>query len=46
VGLVGQFSLSSDVLPGGMRDSGYVAKRLAKGTAPTREPVVARTAAI
>jgi putative flavoprotein involved in K+ transport len=31
VGLVGQFSLSSDVLPGRQRDAAYVAKRLAAG---------------
>lgn len=32
VGLPGQFSLSSDVLPGRQRDAAYVAKRLVGGT--------------
>lgn len=44
VGLIGQFSLSSDVLPGRLRDAGFVAKRLAaRGRTPTtsRETAVA-----
>jgi putative flavoprotein involved in K+ transport len=39
VGLVAQFSLSSDVLPGGMRDAGYVAKALASRAVTSREPI-------
>jgi putative flavoprotein involved in K+ transport len=45
VGLIGQFSLSSDVLPGRLRDAGYVAKRLAAQaraeSVDSRERVVA-----
>jgi putative flavoprotein involved in K+ transport len=47
VGLAGQFSLSSDVLPGRQRDAGYVAKRIAAQRSSARGaevPAVGATA--
>jgi putative flavoprotein involved in K+ transport len=45
VGLVGQYSLSSDVLPGARRDPGYLAKIIAAESSVDRVPQAAPSAA-
>jgi putative flavoprotein involved in K+ transport len=45
VGLVGQYSLSSDVLPGASRDPGYIAKVIAAESSVDRAPLAAPSAA-